>query len=70
MDVVSKGQLLGWMVYAKIRGPIGLLRQDHYAAFQARFGGSQYSAEVEVEHLRKQLPWWRPEPKDEDKDED
>ena len=70
MDVISKGQLLGWMVYAAIRGPIGLLRQDHYAAFQARYGSQEFKAETTVEDLRKQLPWWRPEPVDEDKKED
>lgn len=70
MDVISKGQLLGWMVYAAIRGPIGLLRQDYYTAFLARYGGQQFAAEADVEDLRKMLPWWRPEPVDENKEED
>jgi hypothetical protein len=70
MQVISKGQLLGWMVYAAIRGPIGPLRRDVYAAFQARYGGQQFKAEATVEDIREQLPWWRPEPVDENKEQD
>jgi hypothetical protein len=54
------------MVWASIRGPIGGLREDYYTAFLARYGGNQYPAEVSVEDFR--MPWFRPEPEDEDED--
>jgi hypothetical protein len=64
MRIISRPQLLGWMVWASIRGPIGGLREDYYTAFLARYGGNQYPAEVSVEDFR--MPWFRPEPEDED----
>lgn len=46
MHVISRTQLLGWMVYSRIRGPIGPPRQDRYNARLAMFAGGPYGEDV------------------------
>ena len=56
MRAISRGQLLEWMVWAKIRGPVGPVRRDHYVYYLALHGGRQYDDKATVEGLAVKYP--------------
>jgi hypothetical protein len=60
---MSRSQFLEWMVYAKIRGPIGPLRQDYYTYYLALHGGRQYDEKATVEGIAATfpMPWLDPD---------
>ena len=55
MATISRPQLLGWMVWAAIRGPIGGPRRDWYHANLAMHAGKPYDTAPSQSDF---MPWW------------
>jgi len=55
MRILTRPQLLGWMVWQSIRGPIGPMRRDHYVKYLAEH------ADPQVSQPEFDFPWVLPE---------
>ena len=67
MKIISRSDLMGWMVWAAIRGPIGGPRQDWYHANLAMYAGKPYPEDYEASYMDF-LPHWAKHEDDEDEE--